>query len=111
MSKEKINIITKLINSVNLRNLNLSLINKNCNYLYELQKDIKTLWSNKKHEHIFLKSNEDNYKNIFKITKNSLLGDYPFVINELKKTNKKTGGFIPLIAKPCPLTKWLNKEM
>jgi hypothetical protein len=88
MSKEKINIITKLINSVNLRNLNLNLINKNCNYLYELQKNIKIHWNNKKGEHKFLESNEDNYKKIFKITKNSLLGDYPFVINELKKTNK-----------------------
>ena len=88
MLKTRIDIVKKLINSVNLNYLNLDLIKKNSNYLYELHNKIKPLWQNINHKHSILNNDDDNFKKIFKITKNSLVGEYSFVANQMKKVNK-----------------------
>ncbi len=84
----KLNIIKKLINSVNLNKLNLNLINKNSVFLYDLHTKLKSFWKDINHKHEILNSDNKLYKNILNITKNSLVGEYDYINNELKKVNK-----------------------
>jgi len=88
MLKTKLDTIKKLINTINLNNLNLNLIKKNCIYLYEIHKKIKPFWKDINHEHEILNKDDEIYKNIFKTTKNSLVGEYNYVNNELKKNSQ-----------------------
>lgn len=87
MVKNKLDTIKKLINTINLNNLNLNLINKNSVFLYDLHKQIKQYWENINHRHEILSSDNKHFKNILKITKNSLVGEYDYIDNELKKVN------------------------
>ena len=88
MDKSKIDIITQLVNSIDLGNINYSIIKSNCNYLYNIFKDIKALWLNDNYEHLTLKKDSEKYKNTMKIVKNSLLADYNYLKNELTKINQ-----------------------
>lgn len=86
MNKTRINIINRLVNSINLKNINFDLINTNSNNLYKIYKKIKPYWNDTLYEYNILNKDTDNYNKIFRITKTSLIGEYDFVQNELKKT-------------------------
>lgn len=88
MNKSKIEIITQIVNSIDLKNINYQMIKYNCNYLYNIFKDIQELWCDKEHEHIIFKTSSEYYKNTMKIVKNSLLAEYSYVKRELQKVNQ-----------------------
>jgi hypothetical protein len=86
MNKSRIDIINKLVNSVNLKNVNFDLIKLNSNNLYKIYKKVKPLWNYTNFQHIILKKDTIDYNKAYKITKNSLICDYNYVQNELLKT-------------------------
>ena len=88
MNKSKIEIITQIVNSIDLKNINYQIIKYNCNYLYNIFKDIQELWCDKEHEHIIFKASSEYYKNTMKIVNNSLLAEYNYVKRELKKVTQ-----------------------
>lgn len=87
MNKSRIDIITKLVKSINLANINYPLIKSNSNKLYKIHSNLKPFWNEKKHTSRQLDKDNDIYKKIYKLTSTSLIADYPYVQNELKKTN------------------------
>jgi hypothetical protein len=96
MDKTKIEIITQLVNSVNLTNINYSLIKSNCGYLYEIFKKIKSCYLIKESEidlglkvkHTIIAKNSEKYNNIMQILKNSLFADYEYIKKEIKNIGK-----------------------
>jgi len=88
MEKSKIDIITQLVNSIDLRNINYSVIKSNCNYLYNVFKDIKVCWSNNEYEHVILKIESEKYNQIMSTVNSSLLTSYDYIKKELKKINQ-----------------------
>ena len=88
MDKSKIEIITQLVNSVDLSNINYSIIKSNCSHLYNIFKDLKKMWLDDEHEHLTLKMDSEKYKSAMKIVNNCLLVEYAYVQKELKKINQ-----------------------
>jgi hypothetical protein len=88
MNKSKIDIITQLVNSIDFHKINYPIIKSNCDYLYKIFKDIKDLWSKNLHEHKIINASSIHYKPIMKIVNNSLIVDYTYVKNQLKKINQ-----------------------
>lgn len=88
MDKSKLDIITQLVNSIDLGNINRSLIKSNAGYLYNIFKDIKEVWQDIKYEHAIFKLSDVNYKKIMKIVNSSLLANYNYIKKELIKTNQ-----------------------
>ena len=87
MNKSRINIVNKLVNLVNLKNVNYDLIKTNSNNLYKIQKTIKPFWNDTLYKHNTLNNGTDKYKSIFNIANTSLIGEYAYVSAELKKTD------------------------
>lgn len=88
MNKSRINIINKLVKSINLKNINFDLIKLNSNNLYKIHKKVKPLWIDTSIEHQVLKKEMTNYNNIYKIATTSLIGDYDYVQNEMHGTSE-----------------------
>jgi hypothetical protein len=88
VNKNKIDIIKHLINSVNLENINYSIIRHNIGYLYNTFKKIKGHWKNYNNEHIILNKDCELYKTTMQIMKNSLLADYSYINKEFEKINQ-----------------------
>jgi hypothetical protein len=88
MNTTRINIIKKLTNAINLANINYPLIKSNSIYLYKLSKNIKQYWLNKDYDQTPLLKLSPEYKNISGVAAKSLIGEYSYITNELKKLNK-----------------------
>ena len=77
MNKSRIDIITKLVKSINLSNINYPLITSNSNKLYKIHSNLKPFWNEKKQSHQQLDKDNDIYKKIdtkYKLTEfNNLL--------------------------------------
>jgi hypothetical protein len=86
MNKSRLDIISKLTNSIDISNINFSLIKENSIFLYKLFKDIKLHWTDETRVHV--KLNDILYKKIMGIVNNSLIVENPYVKNELNKLNK-----------------------
>jgi hypothetical protein len=86
MNKSRINIINKLVNSINLKNINFNLININSNNLYKIYKKIKPLWNDTIYDHQILNKDTMDYNHIYKIATTSLIAEYYYVQKELKRT-------------------------
>ena len=88
MDKSRLNIISKLANSIDINNINYSLIKLNSKFLYKLFKDINSYWLANKNVHLQLLKKSDNYSKIMRIVNKSLLMTNSYVKNELNKVNK-----------------------
>jgi hypothetical protein len=88
LSKDKLNIITKLSQTVFLQKLNLNLIKKNSEYLYNLHGQIKPLYKNIIHKPNILYNKNETYKEIIKIINNSLIGENFYIKEKVAKTDK-----------------------
>lgn len=85
MNNTRLQIINKLINSVNLKTINYNLIKKNAKFLLNLHQQIKPFWANIGTTSLILKKTDKDYNKIFNIVEQSLIGNYECILNELNK--------------------------
>lgn len=84
---QNIKIITHLINSINLKNINFTLIKKNAKYLYNLLIKIKKIWidKNQNRNYTIIDKKSKKFNEIITIVSESYLSKYDIINQELLK--------------------------